>query len=117
MKKVLITLTLFLFLICLALTIPSYAEINTNLDIYTPNDDTIAVFNYGGMLLGVVQVVAIAVGVIFLIIIAIKYMASSSNPSEKATIKEKLIPYFIGAVLMFSGSAILSMIANFAQNM
>lgn len=83
-------------------------------DIYSKNG-TSTVNKAGGKILGVVQVIGVSVGIIFLIILGVKYMASSTN--DKATIKERLIPYAIGAVLMFGGTGLLTIIANFARNM
>ena len=40
-----------------------------------------------------------------------------SSTNDKATIKERLIPYVIGAVIMFGGTGILTIIANFARTM
>ena len=40
-----------------------------------------------------------------------------SSTEDKATIKERLIPYAIGAVIMFGGTGILTLVANFARNM
>ena len=71
----------------------------------------------GGSVLGVVQVIGISMGVIMLLILGIKYMMMSHSVDEKATIKEKLIPYVIGAVLLFGGTGLLTIIANFAQKL
>ena len=83
-------------------------------DIYNANE-TLEITKAGGVILGVAQVIGVSVGIILLIILGIKYMTSSTN--DKATIKEKLIPYVIGAVLMFGGTGLLTIIANFARNL
>lgn len=41
----------------------------------------------------------------------------SHDADDKAKIKEKLIPYVIGAVLLFGGSGLLGLVSNFARNM
>ena len=117
MKKKLISVIIALILIIAI--IPNFAfAINTDdfSGIYSANG-TSKITEAGGEILGVVQVIGVSVGVIFLIIIGIKYMVMSSNPGQKASIKEKLIPYVIGAVIMFGGTGMLSIIANFAQHM
>lgn len=78
-------------------------------------DGTSKVTKAGGSILAVVQVIGISCGIIFLIILGIKYMTSSTN--DKATIKERLIPYLIGAIIMFGGTSILTIVANFARKM
>lgn len=117
MKKKVISFAIIL--ICIIAIIPSLVfagDINTAdfSGIYS-KAGTSKVTTAGGSILAVVQAIGISCGVIFLIILGIKYMTSSTD--EKATIKEKLIPYVIGAVIMFGGSAILGIIANFAQKM
>ena len=106
-------------LMCIIAIIPNFVnagDINTSdfSGIYSAQG-TSKVTTAGGKVLGIAQAVGIASGVIFLVILGIKYMTSSTD--DKATIKEKLVPYLIGAVLMFGGSAILGMIAKFAMNM
>lgn len=117
MKKKVISLAITLM--CIIAMIPSLVfagDINTSefSGIYKAQG-TSKVTTAGGKILGVAQAIGISCGVIFLVILGIKYMTSSTD--DKATIKEKLIPYVIGAVIMFGGSAILGMIANFARNM
>lgn len=65
-----------------------------------------------GKILGIVQVVAIAVAVIMLIVLAIKYI--SSAPKDKAEIKSHAVIYVVGAVLLFGASGILELIKQFA---
>lgn len=64
------------------------------------------------MILGVVQVIAIAVAIIMLIVLAIKYI--SSAPNEKAEIKKHAVIYIVGAVILFGASGILQLIKTFS---
>lgn len=117
MKKRFINLAILI--ICIIIVIPNVAlaeEINTNeySAIYNKSG-TDKVIMAGGSILGVAQVIGVSVGVIFLVILGVKYMISSTD--DKATIKERLIPYVIGAVIMFGGTGILTIIANFAQKL
>ena len=50
------------------------------------------------------------VAIIGLMVIGIKYMISS--PDEKATIKDKLVIYVVGAVIMFSASGLVGLIRS-----
>lgn len=66
-----------------------------------------------GQILNIVQIGGTAVSVILLIILGMKYMVSS--PNEKATIKEKLIPYVIGVVIFFAATNLVAIVIGFAQ--
>lgn len=111
---------IMIILVCLILILPNLAFAETKIDtdkyddIYS-SQGTSETTKMGGSILAVVQVIGISVGIIFLIILGIKYMTSA--PNEKATIKERLIPYAIGAVIMFGGTGILSIVAKFAINL
>lgn len=61
-----------------------------------------------GKILGIVQVIAMAVAVIMLIVLAIKYI--SAAPEGKAEIKKTAFIYVFGAVLMFGASGVLGWI-------
>lgn len=58
--------------------------------------------------------IGIVVSVAMLIIIGIKYMLGSVE--EKASYKGTLVPYLIGALLLFTGSLIPELIYKFMQN-
>lgn len=60
-----------------------------------------------GTLLGVIQIIGIAVAVIVLMVLGLKYMLGSVE--EKAVNKKAMIPYLVGALMVFS----LTTIPNF----
>jgi len=66
-----------------------------------------------GTILGVVQVIGIAVAVIMLIVLAIKYI--SAAPNDKAEIKKHAVVYVVGAVVLFAASGIIGIIRGFAD--
>ena len=66
------------------------------------------------IILGVIQVVGVVVSVIMLMAIGIKYMLGSVE--EKSEYKKTLIPYLIGAVLVFSGTTIPNIIYLIARS-
>lgn len=66
----------------------------------------------GGVILGAMQVIGVAVAVIMLIVLAIKYI--SSAPNDKAEIKKHAVVYVVGAVVLFGASGILQLIKEFA---
>lgn len=63
-----------------------------------------------GALKGIGTIVAVAI----LIVIGIKYMMGSAE--EKAEYKKVMIPYIIGAVLIFAAPYIAGAIYNFSKN-
>lgn len=65
------------------------------------------------IVLGIVQVIGIAIAVIMLVVLAIKYI--SAAPSDKADIKKSATAYIIGAVVLFAASGIIQIIKNFAS--
>lgn len=65
-----------------------------------------------GILLNVIQVIAVGVAVIMLAVLAIKYM--SAAPNDKAEIKKHAVVYVVGAVVLFGASGILQIIKQFA---
>ena len=69
------------------------------------NKPTSAMDNAGSALnsvLSVIQVIGVAVAVIMLMVLAIKYMIASS--SDRADIKKHAIIYVTGAILLFGAS-------------
>lgn len=65
-------------------------------------------------ILGITQVIGVAIAVIMLIVLAIKYI--SAAPSDKADIKKSAVAYIVGAVVLFAASGILGIIRTFAEN-
>ena len=55
-----------------------------------------------GKLLGILQVIGSVIAVIVLIVLGIRYMLGSAQ--EKADYKKSMIPYVIGAVIVFTGT-------------
>ena len=63
-----------------------------------------------GKILGIVQAIGISVAVIMLAILSIKYFASSID--ERAEVKKKLIPFVIGAFILFAASSLVGLVAR-----
>ena len=64
--------------------------------------------------LGLAQVIGIAIAVIMLIVLAIKYI--SAAPGDKAEIKKHAVIYIVGAVVLFAASGIIQIIKTFAKD-
>ena len=62
----------------------------------------------GNKILGLIQVIGTFVAVGILMILGIKYMMGSAE--EKASYKKSMVPYIVGAVLLFAAVNIVSMI-------
>ena len=67
----------------------------------------------GNQLIGIITTVGVVVAVIVLLILGIKYMMGSA--SEKAEYKKTMIPYLVGAILIFGASAITKVVVGLAQ--
>ena len=67
----------------------------------------------GGKLIGIITTVGVVVAVVGLLVLGIKYMMGSA--SEKAEYKKTMIPYLVGAILIFGASAITKVIVGLAQ--
>ena len=61
-------------------------------------------------IIGILQQVGSIISVIALVVMGIKYMVGSVE--EKATYKETMMPYFIGAILVFATTTVLAIISN-----
>ena len=69
----------------------------------------------GKRIIGMVQAIGSIVSVLILVVLGIKYMMGSAE--EKAEYKKTMIPYLIGAILIFAASNIASMIYSFANTL
>ena len=68
----------------------------------------------GKKIVGIIQTVGSVAAVVVLIALGIKYMMGSTE--EKAEYKKTLMPYVVGAVLVFAASNLASVIYNFAND-
>lgn len=66
----------------------------------------------GKQIIGMVQSIGSIIAVLVLVILGIKYMMGSAE--EKAEYKKTMIPYLIGAILVFAAANIAGMVYNFA---
>ena len=76
-------------------------------------DSATKITGIGNAILGIIRVVGTVVAVGVLMVIGIKYMMGSAE--EKAEYKKTMIPYVIGAGLVFAASAIAGIIYGFAH--
>lgn len=69
----------------------------------------------GNNIVTIIQVVGIVIAVIVLLVIGIKYMMGSA--SEKAEYKKTMIPYIVGAVLIFAGTSLVRVIYSLSTSL
>lgn len=74
----------------------------------TDGDGVTPVRNIGQQIVGIIQVAGTIVSVGMLAVLGIKYMMGSSE--EKAEYKKTLMPYAIGAILVFAAVNLASMV-------
>lgn len=74
-------------------------------------ENTAELTGFGQKIIGILQVVGSILCVVVLVIIGIKYIMGSAE--EKAEYKKTMIPYIIGAVLVFAAPMIAGLIYNF----
>ncbi len=78
---------------------PVFASSLNKVNVTEPNSaDTF--WTVGNNILGIIQIVGTIVAVGVIMVIGIKYMMGSAE--EKAEYKKTLIPYLIGAILLFA---------------
>ena len=75
--------------------------------------DITGITNIGNSIVKVLTTIGIVASVIVLIVLGIKYMMGSAE--EKAEYKKTLMPYIIGAALIFAASTIANIVYNFMQ--
>ena len=67
--------------------------------------------NFSASIINVVAIVGSAAAIVTLIILGVKYMMGSAE--EKAEYKKTLLPYIIGAAMVFGASVLVGVIYNF----
>lgn len=88
---------------------------------YNPKNDPMAKADYNTFLkkanivITIMRVIGTIAAVIAILAMGIKYMAGSIE--EKATYKETMIPYVIGAIMLFAIPNLLGIIANLVNSM
>ena len=68
----------------------------------------------GNQLITILTIVGTVASVIVLIVLGLKYMMGSAE--EKAEYKKTMMPYIIGAALVFAASAIAGILYSFLSN-
>lgn len=77
--------------------------------------DVSKVTNLGATIVTIMQTVGIVVAVVILLVLGIKYMMGSAE--EKAEYKKTMIPYIVGAVLIFASTTIVNVVYQIANGL
>lgn len=76
---------------------------------------TTAIQNLGNQAITIVSTIGSVAAVIVLIVLGLKYMMGSTE--EKAEYKKTLMPYVIGAILVFAASAIAGVVFSIGSGL
>lgn len=120
MKKTVKIISTLLLVVMLVTSIAGtvFADTTTNVlnklkgDSNTVNSDDLT--KVGNNIVTIIQVVGIVIAVIVLLVIGIKYMIGSA--SEKAEYKKTMIPYIVGALLIFAGTSLVRVIYSLSSS-
>ena len=116
--RILMCILISLLIISTVTCISSFATGNDRFDTSKfeskPGSDDLnnAVKKFAMTAILTVKVAAIAIAVIILLIIGMKYMISSAG--DRADIKKHAVPYVIGVIILFGVSGILTLIQKIA---
>ena len=115
--KIITILAIIIFLftpICLAGGTPTTIDPNEWKPDNLQMEDYDEVVDVAVVIIAVIRYVGVAVSIIVLLIIGIKYMTGTVQ--EKAEYKKTMIPYIIGALLIFAATTIVNVLYGMFAN-
>ena len=121
MKKQVKIITTILMVIMILTSIASIVfasdagTVLSNLTGENASVETSSVENFGNAIIAVVRVVGVVVAVVILLVLGVKYMLGSAE--ERAEYKKTMIPYIVGAVLIFASTTIVTMVYDLANSL
>lgn len=116
-KMVTTTLIIAMLMVVMFLNVYSYATAAPNPNTFNGDSstDVSGISTIGNQIITIVSTVGSIASVIVLVVLGLKYMMGSAE--EKAEYKKTLMPYVIGAALVFAASAISGIIFGFTQGL
>lgn len=111
-KNIKIITSIIISILIISLTATVFALKPSEVEIDGELNDGGEMKEFGEKTLGIIQTVGIVGSVIILMVAGIKYMTGSVE--EKADYKKALLPYVVGAILLFSATTIANMIYQVA---
>lgn len=115
MKILAFVVTLFMVIAMMSSVVNAASGVNLTPNQITANIDSNSqtqIKSVGGKIVGIIQVIGIVIAVVVIMVVGIKYMMGSVE--EKAEYKKTMMPYIIGAVLIFAGSTLANVVYQFA---
>ncbi len=119
MKKQVKILSIILIVLMVVLSISNVVlatDIEKQIDTISKgnaNANADKVVSLGATIVTIMQTVGVVVAVVVLLILGIKYMMGSAE--EKAEYKKTMIPYLVGAILIFASTTIVNVVYNMAN--
>lgn len=115
--KALITVVSILMMVCMLGTVVFAASEPTpgGMKNEVKYEGTEGITQLGGKLMGILTTIGVVISVLILMVLGIKYMMGSAE--EKAEYKKTMIPYIVGALLLFGASTIANMIYSFTKSL
>lgn len=110
--KIVSILTTTLVVLFALATIVSATDIG-GVVVQPKTDDTADIVNVGNRIVGIIQVVGTIIAVGMVLVLGIKYMMGSAE--EKAANKKSMMPYLIGAALLFIGANLVKAIYTWSS--
>ena len=109
----LFVLIVTVLMVLMALSQICYALTPSNV---TPTEPTQSgdIADLGGRIIGALQTIGVVLAVVLLGILGIKYMIGSAE--EKADYKKSMIPYLVGAAVLFLAPTIANIVYTFITN-
>ena len=117
MSKIVSIILMAMMLITMTTTVMAAGEqvaadiTPSTIDGSTSSVDVTNISTLGNSIVRILTTVGVVASVIVLVVLGIKYMMGSAE--EKAEYKKTLIPYIIGAGLVFAASAIANLVFTF----
>lgn len=113
--KIITTILMILAILCsLANIVFGSAIIKSLSGDKTATITSTSMTNLGSKIIGTIQVLGIIIAVVILLVLGIKYMVGSAE--EKAEYKKTMMPYVVGALLIFAASTIVNILYNVIGN-
>lgn len=112
--KILTTIATILLIISMGTSIVAATSVG-GMELSPNTDNTGDITTIGNKVMGIIQVVGTIAAVAIVMVLGIKYMMGSAE--EKSEYKKTMIPYIIGAILLFAATTIANAIYNFANGM
>lgn len=121
MKKQVKVISSILIIVALLISLSNVVlatDLSGKIDEIAKGNSSVAtdkVVDLGKTIVTIMQTIGIVVAVVVLLVLGIKYMMGSAE--EKAEYKKTMIPYLVGAVLIFASTTIVNIVYQLANGL